>query len=396
MTIWQTLKVVWANISKNRMRSFLTMLGMIIGVSSVITLSSLIQGFYNDMLDSYADMGLYNVSVTIYGRNGNKMLTESDMYQYAKEHKDTIKGVTPTVPIQATIYKNGDKIETSTISGVDEYYTDLVNKKVATGRTISYSDVSTLQRNCVIGCYVDQKLFKGKARPGDTLLLNGEQLTIVGILKPSSGKAEQATEWSSDNCIYMPYSTASRLFGYGTIGSYEFYIKDRSFVAAETDKLQKYLFNTFRDKKAFYIRNMVDMLNSIDTELAVLTIMSSVIAGISLVVAGVGIMNIMLVSVSERIKEIGIRKSLGAKYRDIRRQFVLEAGLTSTLGGVLGILLGTFLTYLVGNLAKINALPTTNSIILSFCVSVGVGVIFGYMPASKAAKLNPIDALRNE
>jgi putative ABC transport system permease protein len=378
------------------MRSFLTMLGMIIGVAAVITLSSLIQGFYNDMLDSYADMGLYNVSVTIYGRNGNKILTEADMYRYAREHADTIKGVTPTVPIQATIYKNGDKIETSTISGVDEYYTELVNKKVESGRTLSYSDISTMQRSCVIGCYVNQKLFKGKARPGDTLLLNGEPLTIVGILKPGSGKVEQATEWSSDNCLYIPYTTASRLFGYGTIGSYEFYIKDRSFVAAETDKLQKYLFNTFRDKKAFYIRNMVDMLNSIDTELAILTTMSSVIAGISLVVAGVGIMNIMLVSVSERIKEIGIRKSLGAKYRDIRRQFVLEAGLTSTLGGVLGIILGASLTSLFGNLAKIKAQPTTFSIILSFGVSVLIGVVFGYLPARKAAKLNPIDALRNE
>jgi putative ABC transport system permease protein len=318
------------------------------------------------------------------------------MYQYANERKATIKGVTPTVPIQGTLYKNGDKIETSQVKGVDEYYTNLVDDKVETGRTISYSDISTMQRNCVIGCYVNQKFFKGNAQPGDTLLLNGEVLTIVGILKPSSGKVEQATEWSSDNCLYMPYTTAMRLFGTGTIGSYEFYIKDRSLVASETDALQKYLMDTYHDKKAFYLRNMVDMLNSIDVELAVLTTMIAAIAGISLVVAGVGIMNIMLVSVSERIKEIGIRKSLGAKYRDIRRQFVLEAGLTSTMGGVFGIITGVTLTYLASHLLKFKAAPTMGSIITSFCVSVGIGVLFGYLPARKAAKLNPIDALRNE
>ena len=392
MTIWQTLKIVWGNIIKNRMRSFLTMLGMIIGVASVILLVSLMQGFYTDMLDSYADMGINNVSVTINGRNGNMMLTEADMYQYAKEHSIAIKGVTPTVFFQGTIYKNGEKIENSSMKGVDEYYTQLIKKKTETGRTFSYSDMSTQQKVCVIGSYVNQRLFGGNAKNGDTLSLNGEELQIIGILKQSS----DSSEWSSDNCLYIPYTTAARLYGFGSVSSYEFFIKDRAQVSSETNKIKEYLFHTFRDTKAYNVSNMVDMLKAIDGEMSILTSMIAGIAGISLVVAGVGIMNIMLVSVSERIKEIGIRKSLGAKHRDIMRQFVLEAGATSTIGGALGIALGTVLTIEGGKLLKINAMPTTSSMVSAFCISVGIGILFGYLPARKAAKLNPIDALRSE
>ncbi len=392
MTIWQTLKIVWTNIIKNRMRSFLTMLGMIIGVASVIMLVSLMQGFYNSMLDSYADMGINNVSVTINGRNGNMMLTEDDMYQYANEHKSAIKGVTPTVFFQGIIYKNSEKIEYSTMKGIDEYYTQLVGKKIEMGRTITYSDISTQQKVCVIGSYINQRLFGGNVKQGDTLRLDGEELTVIGVLKATS----DSSEWSSDNCLYIPYTTAVRLYGFGSVSSYEFFIKDRSQVASETDKIKEYLFNTFRDTKAYTVSNMVDMLKAIDGEMSILTSMIAGIAGISLVVAGVGIMNIMLVSVSERIKEIGIRKSLGAKHRDIMRQFVLEAGATSTIGGALGIALGTVLTIEGGKLLKINAMPTTSSMMTAFCVSVGIGILFGYLPARKAAKLNPIDALRNE
>ncbi len=393
MTIWQTLKIVWANIIKNRMRSFLTMLGMIIGVASVILLVSLMQGFYTSMLDSYADMGINNVSVSIHGRNGNMMLTEEDMYKYAAERESTIKGVTPTVSFQGTLYKNGEKIEYSaTTRGIDEYYTQLVGKKIEIGRSITYSDISTQQKVCVIGSYVNNRLFKGNAKPGDTLRLDGEELTVIGVLEGAS----DSSEWSSDNCLYIPYTTAARMYGFGSVSTYEFFVRDRSQVSVETDLIKEYLFDTFRDTKAYSVTNMVDMLKAIDQEMSILTSMIAGIAGISLVVAGVGIMNIMLVSVSERIKEIGIRKSLGAKHRDIMRQFVLEAGVTSTIGGVLGIALGTVLTMEGGKLLKINAMPTPSSMKTAFFISVGIGILFGYLPARKAAKLNPIDALRNE
>lgn len=392
MTLWQTSKIVWSNIFRNRMRSFLTMLGMIIGVSSVIILVSLMQSFYDSILDSYADMGIYNVSVTIKGRNGNMVIEEDDMYQYAKEHSDNIKGVMPTVSMNGVLSKNGEKVEYSTIKGVDENYTNILKKETETGHSITYSDITTRQKVCIIGSYLNQKLFKGNAAIGDTIRLEGEDLTIIGILKEVSG----SSEWSSDNCLYMPYTTAMRLSGSAGVGSYEFYITDSSKVSAETVLMEKYLFNIFHDKKAYSVTNMVDLLQSANEELSILTSMIAGIAGISLVVAGIGIMNIMLVSVSERTREIGIRKSLGAKYKDIMHQFVLEAGVTSTLGGILGILLGTVATINVGDLLKIKAMPSLDSVMISFAVSVGIGILFGYLPARKAARLNPIDALRSE
>ena len=393
MTIWQTMKIVWTNIFKNRMRSFLTMLGMIIGVASVIILVSIMQSYFNSMLDSYADMGLYNVSVSIIGRNGDVKVSEEDIYQYAAERKNTIKGVTPTVQFRGSLYKNGIEIENPyMLLGIDEYYMDFLDKKVETGHSFTYSDMATRSKVCIIGSYVNQKLFKGMCRQGDTIRLNGEELTVIGILKEES----DSTQWTSDNSLYLPYTTAMRLSGTGSIGSYEFYIKDSTLVASETVAIKEYLFDKFHDTKAYSVTNMLSMLNELNVQMGILTSIIAGIAGISLVVAGVGIMNIMLVSVSERVKEIGIRKSLGAKHRDIMRQFIFEAGLTSTIGGVLGILLGTFLTIQGGKLVKINALPSTNSIILAFGVSVGVGILFGYLPARKAAKLNPIDALRNE
>lgn len=392
MTLWQTSKVVWSNISRNRMRSFLTMLGMIIGVSSVIILVSLMQSFYNSILDSYADMGIYNVSVSIKGRNGNMVIKEEDMYQYAKGRPDTIKGVMPTVNIGGVLNKNGEKIEYSNIRGVDEFYTDLLDKVVETGHSISYSDVATRQKVCIIGSYINQQLFQGKAKLGDTIRLDGEELTIIGILKEVSN----SSEWSSDNCLLLPYTTAMRISGSGSVTSYEFYIKNSDWVPAETEAMEKYLFNIFHDKDAYSVTNMVDMLQAANAEMSILTSIIAGIAGISLVVAGIGIMNIMLVSVSERTREIGIRKSLGAKYKDIMRQFVLEAGATSTLGGLLGILLGTVITIKAGELLKLKAAPSMNSIVTSFVVSVGIGILFGYLPARKAAKLNPIDALRSE
>jgi len=392
MTLWQTSKIVWSNIIRNRMRSFLTMLGMIIGVASVIILVSLMQSFRISILDSYAEMGIYNVSVTIKGRNGNMMITEQDIYRYANDHKESIKGVMPTVAMGGTLSKNGETIEWSDIKGIDENYTTILKKVVETGHSITYSDVASRQKVCVIGSYLNQRLFKGKAELGDTVRLAGEELTIVGILKETSN----SYEWSSDNCLYMPYTTAMRLSGTGSVSSYEFYITDGTRVSAETEAMQKYLFNIFHDKKAYSVTNMADWQQSINQEMSLFTSMIAGIAGISLAVAGIGIMNIMLVSVSERTREIGITKSLGAKFKDILCQFVLEAGVTSTLGGLLGILLGSIITIKAGDLIKIKAMPSTNSIILSFAVSVGIGIIFGVLPAIKAAKLNPIEALRSE
>ncbi|MDD3172285.1 MAG: ABC transporter permease [Herbinix sp.] len=392
MRLRQTLKVVWANIIGNRMRSFLTMLGMIIGVASVIILVSLMQSFYDSIISSYADMGINNIDVNLMGRNGNLIITESDMYKYAREHSDAIKGVAPNVAVSGTLSKNGEIEEYSSIKGIDENYIKLYNKEIQEGHNITYSDILVRQKVCIIGSYINQKFFEGNAKIGDSVRLNGEEFIIAGILTQIS----DSSQWSSDNCFYLPYTTAMRLSGMGSVSSYSLYVVNSELVSSETTALQKYLFNTYHDSDAYKVTNLMQMLKESNAQMSILTSVIAGIAGISLVVAGIGIMNIMLVSVSERTREIGIRKSLGAKHKDIMRQFVLEAGVTSTMGGLLGILLGSIVTIKAGDLLKLKAMPNLNTVLVAFCISVGIGILFGYLPARKAAKLNPIDALRSE
>ena len=392
MTLRQTLKTVWSNLIGNRMRSFLTMLGMIIGVASVVILVSLMQGFYDSIMESYEEMGINSITVTIKGRNGNLMLDENDMYQYAKEHSDTMEGVMPVVAVQGSLNRNGETVEYSDMKGIDENYIHMFKKKLQAGKTITYSDVTIRQKVCIIGSYINQRLFKGNAVIGDVVRLNGEEFKIVGILEQTS----DSSEWSQDNCFFIPYTTAQRLSGMGSESTYNFYIKTSDQVENETSALKKYLFEVYHDTKAFSVTNMLSTIKAIQGEMSILTSVIAGIAGISLVVAGVGIMNIMLISVSERTREIGIRKSMGAKYKDIMRQFVLEAGATSTLGGLIGILLGVIIAVKAGELVKLTVVPSSSTMITAFCISVGIGILFGYLPARKAARLNPIDALRNE
>ncbi|HEX3020853.1 MAG TPA: ABC transporter permease [Lachnospiraceae bacterium] len=392
MRLRQTLKIVWANISGNRMRTFLTMLGMIIGVSSVIILVSLMQGYLDNMISSYSDLGINNIEVTLNGRNGNLILSEEDMYHYASKHSDKLSGVTPKINLQSVVSKNSLKEEYAQIIGVDENYLNSTNTKLDSGHSFTYSDLVIRQKVCVIGSYLNMLLFGGNASSGDTLSINGEKVTIIGILTQTS----DSTQWSNDNILYLPYTTAMKLSGTGKVNSYTFMVRNSDDVAPQTTLLQSYLFKTYQNSKAFKVTNLSELLKSSKEQMAIITSAIAGIAGISLVVAGIGIMNIMLVSVSERTREIGIRKSLGATYKDIMSQFILEAATTSTIGGLIGLLLGSFATVKAGELINIKASPNLQIVLISLGVSIITGILFGYLPARKAARLNPIDALRSE
>lgn len=392
MKLWQTMKLAWINIIGNRMRSFLTMLGMIIGVASVIILVSLMQSMANEMVSSYADMGINNITVSIKGRNGDTILKEEDMYEYAKKYPNTILGVAPNISFSGSIKFGQQKAEGINITGTDEKYLKTMKKALQEGRGITYSDITIRNKICVIGSYINKNVFKGNARPGDTVYVNGDEFRVAGVLKELS----DSSEWSQDNCFYIPYTTAARLSGIGNIKDYLFFIKDSNVVEAETIKIRHFLFQIFHITNAYSVTNMIDMLKQIEIQQTMMTSVLAGIAGISLVVAGIGIMNIMLVSVTERTKEIGIRKSLGAKKKDIMRQFVIEAGTTSSIGGIIGIMLGTIVTIKIGDFIGMKAMPNINTVLISFGISAGIGILFGYLPANKAAKLNPIDALRSE
>ena len=284
------------------------------------------------------------------------------------------------------------------MTGVSEDYLDMKNYTVASGRGIEYIDVARRSSVCVVGNYLNETYYNGSA-VGQTIRLNGKRFTIVGVLEQKvDGEME---EGDTDDCVFLPYSSAARISQAGKVSSYIITAlsEEQADQAAETVK--QALFDVFQDSDAYMVISMSELLDAMNSMLNVLIGVLAGIAAISLVVGGIGIMNIMLVSVTERTREIGIRKALGAKERTILSQFVVEAATTSALGGVLGIALGYAVSMAANKVlpmfmtdTTVTVSPSFNSIVVAFGISVGIGVLFGYLPARRAARLNPIEALR--
>lgn len=390
MKISQAFKLAWKSISASKMRSFLTMLGMIIGVASVITLVSLVDGVKNYILDTFAELGSNTIGIQVFNTETRRVDID-DMYQIVEDNKEIFLGVTPSLEFDYTVKKDDNTLDT-TIVGASEDYLDMYSLTLSSGRFITYADIKSRYNGCVIGTYIVDELFDGKVSLGDTIKINGQLFTIIGI-QDEMNDSEKSTK---DDRIYIPYTNLVRMTGNSNMSSFILTTKNTDLVEQAVDIIEEFLYKRMKNDELYYIQTMKDILKQINGITGMLSSILGGIAGISLLVAGIGIMNIMLVSVVERTKEIGIRKSLGAKKRDIMSQFVIEAASISMLGGGLGILIGSLTTNLLGAIFKINASPTSGSIILAFGVSAAIGIGFGYMPANKAAKLNPIDALRSE
>ena len=390
MKISQAFKLAWQCIWSSKMRSFLTMLGMIIGVAAVITLLGLMQGVTNYLIGTFSDMGTNIINLSV-NNTDTRIVDVEDVYNFAEENDDIFLGVTPTVTGKYTI-KNGNNSLSTTVTGVGEDYLELNSLSLAIGRFISYADIKNRYQACVIGTYVVSELFDGSVNLGDTIRINGQVYTVAGVQEEQA----DSSSGSADDCIYIPYSNACRLAGSSDISSFTFVMKDSSYTTAAEALLERFCYGILMDEDLYTVTSMTKLLDTINSITSLLSAVLGGIAGISLLVAGIGIMNIMLVSVVERTKEIGIRKSLGAKRRDIMWQFVIEATSISMLGGLLGVIIGYAATNALGGMFGVDAAPTTGSIVLAFGVSAAIGIGFGYAPANKAAKLNPIDALRSE
>ncbi len=389
MNVKQSFKLALKSILGSKFRSFLTMLGIIIGVAAVIVLVSIVDGFSQDMSSSFEALGTNLLSVNIMGRGGDTKISAEDVMEWATENSDVISYVSPTVTVSATI-KNGTENLTSTVYGVSEYYDKIKNYSVESGRFIEYVDIDKRQKMCVIGKYIANELFPTSNPVGNYIKINGDKYTVVGVLEAK----QEAEEGSSDDIVIVPYTTASRLSRMARISNYSFSSSDKDTVDEAKTRIENYLMSIFGSDDYYTVYNQADSLEQINELSSKLTLLLVGIAGISLLVGGIGIMNIMLVSVTERTKEIGIRKSLGGKRRDILLQFVIEAATTSALGGVIGIFLGCGATYVAGKMFDLTVVISVTAIVIAFSVSVGIGIIFGYFPAAKASKLNPIDALR--
>lgn len=375
------------------MRSFLTMLGIIIGVASVIILVSLVNAYMSYMTESFASLGTNQITVNMTNLP-SRSVSVDEMFTFYEDNMDTFDNMSPTVFVSGTVKHGNDSMSRTSISGVSEDYLDIKDWDLEYGRNIQYSDIISRQKVCVIGSYVAEELY-GSAEKAyeETIKVNGYAFKIVGIVGQQEDDMEDG---GSDDFLWMPYSQAVKMARNANINNYTFTITDLTKASEDTTLIEDFLYEKFKDEDLYTVTAMSEMLDSLNSMIAMVSAGLGGIAGISLLVAGVGVMNIMLVSVTERTREIGIRKALGAKRSVIMQQFVIEAAVTSSLGGVIGIILGSVATSAVGVAAGLNATPTPSAIIISFSVSVGIGLLFGYMPASRAAKLNPIDALRSE
>ncbi len=390
----QSFKMAIKSIMGNKMRSFLTMLGIIIGVASVIILVSIVNGYMSSVVESFASMGVNQISVSVINLP-SRSLDVDDTYEFFEEHGDLYAQMTPVVNVSAVVKYGSDSLDATNVGGYSEDYLAIKDYELEQGRNIQYSDIVSRQKVCVVGYYVANELFGGPEKAIDqTVKISGEAYKIVGVVERQDD--EDLDEGGTDDFIWLPYSTATKLTRNGSISSYIFTSNSTDDTAECKSELEAFLYEIFQNDDLYNVNANSEMLDSLNEQIAMMSGMLGGIAGISLLVAGVGVMNIMLVSVTERTREIGIRKALGAKRGVIMQQFVIEAAMTSSIGGVIGILLGSVATVMIGNAMGIDAPPTFGAILISFSVSVGIGLLFGYMPASRAAKLNPIDALRSE
>lgn len=391
MKILKTFQLALKSIVDNKMRSFLTMLGMIIGVASVIILVGIVNGVSNYLINTFTDMGTNMLTVKVTNTD-TRNIDPDEMYDFVDDYDQIFEGMSPTVSLSSYTVKYGTTSLSTTITGVGEGYLDINHYDLSSGRFISYGDIKNRNNTCVIGTYLVDELFNGANPIGKSIKINGKVFTVVGIQEEQAGSEESST----DDCVYIPYSTASRMSYTGSVTNYTFATYGTEYVDQAETILDRYLYGVFKDEDLYTVTSMTQLLDRLDSITSTLGLVLTGIAGISLLVAGIGIMNIMLVSVTERTREIGIRKSLGAKKKDIRWQFVLEAAVISSLGGLLGILIGIGVTDYASKLVGVEAKASITAILISFGVSAGIGIVFGYMPANKAAKLNPIDALRSE
>ena len=397
MSLAETFQLAVQNILSSKLRTFLTMLGIIIGVCAVIVIVGLGNGMQGYIEDSFADMGTDSLTVSIMGRGSSRSVSEEEMYQLVADNDDTFSRISPTVAMTGSVKIGSSTLSATAVTGVSEDYFSMKGYEIAQGRGLQYTDMTGRKKVCVVGQYLNQYYYGGAA-VGQTLKVGGTTFTIVGVM---AMKGTGLEEGGTDDCVFVPYSTAARLSFTGTVNSYTLTVLDTDRIDEAKTTLENALYAIFEDDDAYTVGSMSEMVDEMNSMVNMIICILAGIAAISLVVGGIGIMNIMLVSVTERTREIGIRKALGARESAIMRQFVIEAATTSALGGVLGIILGFGLSAVATTViasvmpdTPITVSPSVAAVLIAFGVSAGIGIAFGYLPAKKAAVLNPIDALR--
>ena len=396
MNIFQTFTMALKGIWHNKTRSFLTMLGIIIGVASVITLVSVMQGAQDKVMASYNSMGTNRIDVYYDSWSGTDLTDE--LYTFCKSLGKYVDGVTPDVSASAQARYRTKNLDGRIKYGSTDF--DICNNMtLESGRTISYPDIKNRVRVCVIGSYVKDAFFGLEDPVGKTIKLQGYNFTVIGVYKSKYSDSDmpyESLQWTDDNQIVIPYTLQREISGTQTINQFIVKGKDSDSVQTAITEIQDFLRPYFDSEWAYSVYSSNEWIQEMDQSQTMLTLVVAGIASISLLVGGIGIMNIMLVSVTERTREIGIRMAIGARQSDIIWQFLIEAATVSAFGGILGIALGSVGSILLSAaILKTVYLPNLTIILIAFTFSAVLGMFFGYYPARKAAKMPPVEALRN-
>ena len=391
----ESLKMSMQNIRNSKMRSFLTTLGIVIGVTAVISLITIVQGVSASIVGQFSDLGAGTLTVNANGTPLKRGLTDTDINNITEI--ENVAGVSPTVSITGTAVHEGAVEESIAIEGKNQVYFQN-NDNIAFGRPLTSLDMSGDVYVCVIDADCAENLFFGKNPIGETMLINGFTYTVVGLQgKDDNLMAAMMGDSSATGKVIIPYKNSLVMSGTANVTSLEVYIKDTNYTDQIIDDLEISLNEAFNDNEdSYYIFNMDSLLETMNSMTDMIATMLAGIASIALLVGGIGIMNMMLVSVTERTKEIGLRKALGAEPSRIQLQFLIESVFLSLLGGIIGVILGLLISYVAAVVMSTTFTISGGAIGLGVGFSAAVGIIFGWVPAKRASELNPIDALRSE
>ena len=394
----QSISMSIKNIRTNKMRSFLTTLGIIIGVTAVIALITIVHGVYDSVMGQFSELGANTITVSVTGNAMKTGISDSDIENI--EALKYVNGTSPSVTTTATVMYEGSKI-TVTVQGRSDAYFRNTTTNLVLGRELTSLEMDGSVYTCIIDRDCAQTFFLGTNPLGQTLKLNGYTYTVVGLTDDGSDDDNSSfnsfgQSSGSAGTVIIPYRNALRMTSSGNITSLEVYVSDTRYSDAVTAAVENMLSESFsNDSDSYNVTNMDSLIQSMETTENMLMAMLGGIASISLLVGGIGIMNMMLVSVSERTKEIGLRKALGAEPSRIQMQFLLESIFLSLTGGFVGVILGLIISYVASTLMSTTFEIQMSAILLGVGFSAAIGIIFGWVPARRASRLNPIDALRN-